>query len=67
MIKLNWQVIGGYVYANTTTKSGLRARVVEVQQTRKGTPLYSIYIIGDERYACTRATIEKVEQILESR
>ena len=67
MIKLNWQVIGGYVYANTATKSGLHARIVEVQRSRKGIPLYSIYIDGDERYACTRATIEKVERILETR
>ena len=67
MIKLNWQVIGGYVYANTTTKNGLHARIVEAQRTSKGRPLYSVYIDGDERYACTRATIEKVEQILESR
>lgn len=67
MIKLNWKVIGGYVYADTTTKTGLHARVVEVQRSRKGSPLYSVYIIGDERYSCTRASIEKVEQILETR
>ena len=68
MIKLNWKVIGGYVYTDTTTKSGLHTRVVEAQRNRKGRALYSVYIIGDDkRYTYTRASIEKVEQILQSR
>lgn len=67
MIKIEWQFIGGYKYAVTTTKSGILARVVEVQRTKSGKSLYSVYIEGDERHAGTRASIEKVEQILESR
>ena len=67
MIKISWQFIGGYAYGCTTTKSGLTARVAEVQRSRTGKHLFSLYIEGDERNACTRATIEKVEKILESR
>lgn len=62
-----WESVGGYVHGYTTTKSGLRAHVADVQSSCGCRPLYSLYIEGDKRKACTRATLEKINQILESR
>ena len=63
-----WERVGGYKRGATNTKSGKKAFIVPVLRYTRGVrQLYSVYIEGDKRIACTRATIEKVEQILESR
>ena len=64
-----WKTVGGYRYGYTTTKSGLKACIVEVQRSTSGRSLYSICIEGEmsNRNVATRASIEKVERILESR
>ena len=65
-MNLKWESIGGYEHAYTTTKSGLKAHISNVQSCGCR-PLYSLYIEGDKRNVCTRATLEKINQILESR
>ena len=64
-----WKTTGGYRIGFATTKSGLKACIAEVQRSTSGRSLYSLCIEGEmcNRNVATRATIEKVEQILESR
>lgn len=64
-----WKSIGGYKSGFATTKSGLKACIVEVQRSTSGRSLYSLCIEGEmsNRNVATRATLEKINQILESR
>ena len=64
-----WKSIGGYRTGFATTKSGLKACIVEVQRSTGGRSLYSLCIEGEmsNRNVATRASIEKVVKILESR
>ena len=64
-----WKTTGGYKTGFATTKSGLKACIVEVQRSTSGRSLYSICIEGEmcNRNVATRATLEKINHILESR
>lgn len=67
MREINWTSNGGYKCGYTTTKSGCKAFISQVQRTTGAKPLFSLFIEGDKRNVATRATLEKVNQILENR
>lgn len=67
MKNIEWESVGSYRKGRTTTNSGLIALITEVQRTMIGKPLYSLYIEGDTRNACNRASLEKIMTIPESR
>ena len=63
MIQINW--VRGFGYAKTS--SGKKACISPIYQTSVGGDYYSLYIEGDKRNAATRATLEKIQKILQSR
>lgn len=67
MIKIDWVGTAGFQQGYAVTKSGKNAYICQAYQTTGVKCYYSVFIEGDKRNAATRATIEKVQQILESR
>lgn len=66
-MEIKFERCAGCEYAYVKTKKGLDAFIQKAQTTRGCKEYFSIYIKGDKRNVATRATLEKVMEILESR